>query len=257
MLDRTDASDRPARRTALIAQELSRYGVDIAALSETRLADEGSIIEDHGGYTFFWKGLPQQERRIHGVGYAVRNSILEKCGTVPVGISERLMKFRIPLTSHRYATIFSVYAPTLMAESEDKDQFYEQLDQELNRVPSTDKLLLMGDFNARVGTDHMAWSGVIGRHGCGNMNDNGHRLLSLCSQNQLFITNTGFTLKPIHKGTWVHPRSKHAHMLDYVITRQQDLKDVLITRVMRGAECWTDHFLKPVHKPDAELQPEG
>ena len=243
MLDRPDATDRPARRTALIAQELSRYGVDIAALSETRLADEGSITEDHGGYTFFWKGLPQQERRIHGVGFAVKNSILEKCGTVPVGISERLMKFRIPLANNRYATIFSIYAPTLMAENEDKDRFYEHLDLELNRVPSTDKLLLLGDFNARVGTDHVAWSGVIGRHGCGRMNDNGHRLLSLCSQNQLFITNTGFTLKPIHKGTWVHPRSRHAHMLDYVITRQQDLQDVLITRAMRGAECWTDHFL--------------
>ena len=75
------------------------------------------------------------------------------------------------------------------------------------------------------------------------MNDNGHRLLSLCAQNELFITNTGFMLKLIYKGTWTHPRSKHVHMLDYVITRKRDRQDVLITRVMRGAECWTDHYL--------------
>ena len=53
MLDRTNLTDRPARRSALVAQELKRYNVDIAALSETRLAGEGTITEDEGGYTFF------------------------------------------------------------------------------------------------------------------------------------------------------------------------------------------------------------
>ena len=58
MLDLPDSTDRPARRTALVAQELSRYSVDIAALSETRLAGEGSLTEMEGGYTFFWIGSP-------------------------------------------------------------------------------------------------------------------------------------------------------------------------------------------------------
>jgi len=68
-------SDRPARRTALVAAELNRYNIDIAALSETRLADEGSLsrslslslsLSEVGrGYTFFWKGLPSSARRIH------------------------------------------------------------------------------------------------------------------------------------------------------------------------------------------------
>ena len=101
-------------------------------------------------------------------------------------------------------------------------------------MPFTDKLLLLGDFNAREGTDHLAWSGVIGRHCCRNMNDNSHRLLSLCSRNKLFIRNIGLTPKPIHKGTWIHTKSKHAHMLDYVFTRQQGLQDVQFTRTKRG-----------------------
>ena len=41
------------------------------------------------------------------------------------------MKLRLPLTKDRYATVFSCYAPTLMADEEDKDAFYEQLDAEL------------------------------------------------------------------------------------------------------------------------------
>jgi len=50
-------SSRPRRRTALTASELSRYSIDIAALSATRIADEGSLNETASCYTFFWKGF--------------------------------------------------------------------------------------------------------------------------------------------------------------------------------------------------------
>ena len=48
-------ADMPSRRPALAAAKLNRYSIDIAALSETRLADEGSLTEVGEGYTFFWK----------------------------------------------------------------------------------------------------------------------------------------------------------------------------------------------------------
>ena len=243
LLDRRENTDRPARRTALISQELSKYNIDIAALSETRLAGEGSLTEDLGGYTFFWRGLPQEERRIHGVGFAIRNSLLKSLHSNPIGISERLIKLRLPLSNNRFATILSCYAPTLQATAEDSDTFYERLDSEIRNTPQNDKLVVLGDFNARVGRDHMAWENTLGRHGIGNMNMNGHRLLTLCARNELIITNTCFDLKDVHKGTWTHPRSKHTHMIDFCITRQCDRQDVFITRVMRGADCWTDHYL--------------
>ena len=41
----------------------------------------------------------------------------------------------------------------------------------------------------------------------------------------------------------MHPRSKHWHLLDYIIVRQRDRQDVRITKAMCGAECWTDHRL--------------
>ena len=91
LLDNED-TDRPAQRTALIATKLCRYDVDIAALSETRLADEGSLSEAGGGYTFVWKGLPQDARRMHGIGFATRSSLLAHITESPVGINERLKK---------------------------------------------------------------------------------------------------------------------------------------------------------------------
>ncbi|KAI8487938.1 hypothetical protein Bbelb_343860 [Branchiostoma belcheri] len=234
-------SDRPERRTALIAAELNRYKVDIAALSETRLPGEGSLTEEGEGYTFFWRGLPLEDRRIHGTGLAVRTEFLRNSPEDPQGVSERLMTWRIPLKDNRYLTIISVYAPTLIANEPDKDEFYASLSAAIRAVPRTNKLVIMGDINARVGTRHHLWRGVLGPHGVGNCNGNGLRLLTLCAEHSLVITNTLFQLREMHKTTWMHPRSKRWHLLDYILVRQCDRKDVRITRAMRGAHCCTDH----------------
>ena len=43
------------------------------------------------------------------------------------------------------------------------------------------------------------------------------------------------------KTTWMHPRSRHWHMIDFIITRCRDKMDIHSTRAMRGANCWIDH----------------
>ncbi|XP_034050988.1 LOW QUALITY PROTEIN: uncharacterized protein LOC117531908 [Thalassophryne amazonica] len=240
LLDRENTV-RPHRRTALIAGELERYGIDIAALSETSLADDGSICEPNGGYTFFWKGKEQQDDRIHGVGFAIRSTLLSKLPEVPVGINECLIKLRIPLSHARHLTIISAYAPTLNSSEDDKESFYENLDSIVKHTPRG--LIILGNFNTRVGQDHESWEGVLGTQGVGKMNSSGLLLLTMCAENRLTITNTLFRLPTKYKTLWMHPRSKQWHLIDYVIVRKRDIRDVHITRAMRGAECWTDHRL--------------
>ena len=69
-------SDRPERITALLAKELARYKVDIAALSETRLADKGKMTECSGGYTFSWSGRSATDRQEAGVEFAIKSNFL-------------------------------------------------------------------------------------------------------------------------------------------------------------------------------------
>lgn len=223
--------------------ELDRYDIDVAALSETRLADSGQLKEDTSGYTFYWSGLPATEHRIHGVGFAIRSTIVKKLSSLPKAINERLMMVRTAISKGRYATIISAYAPSMTNDDATKEKFYSDLDMLLRQTPKEDKIILIGDFNARVGTDKPAWPGTLGQHGVGKMNENGLLLLSKCKEHDLTITNTLFQLPLAQKTTWMHPRSKHWHLIDYVIVRRRDIRDVVITRVMRGAECQTDHMM--------------
>nr|VZI25721.1 unnamed protein product [Spirometra erinaceieuropaei] len=90
-------SNRPERRTALVARELARYKVDIAALNETRFSEQGQLEEVCAGYTFFWSGRPLPEPRNAGVAFAIRNDIVGRLPCLPQGINDRLISLRLPL----------------------------------------------------------------------------------------------------------------------------------------------------------------
>ena len=164
------------------------------------------------------------------------------------------MTLRLPLSGKRHATIVSVYAPTMTNPNEVKDKFYDDLDSVISAAPRTDKFILLWDFNARAGRDHQTWEGVIGSEGVGKCNSNGLLLLRKCAEHELLITNTVFRLPTRRKTTWMHPRSKHWHLIDYVIVRRKDRQDFSVTKTMYGADCWTDHRLV-VSKLNLRIQP--
>nr|VZH93793.1 unnamed protein product [Spirometra erinaceieuropaei] len=256
VVTRLAGSNRPERRTALVARELARYKVDIAALSETRFSEHGQLEEVGAGYTFFWSGRPRTERRDAGVAFAIRTDIVGRLPCLPQGINDRLMSLRLPLwRGGKFATIISAYAPPMSSpDAASRDKFYEDLHADLATVSKADKLIVLGDFNARVGTDHTAWRGVLGPHGLRGSNDNGLLLLRTCAEHRLILTNTFFCLPEREKVTWRHPRSRQWHLLDYVLVRRRDQRDVLVTKAIAGADGWTDHRLV-ISKMRIRLQP--
>ena len=216
------------------------------------------------GFRFFWNGLHTVAHHIHGIRFAVRMALLQSTQEFPIAIDERLMTLWLPLAKNHLATFVSVYAPTLDSSDDVKDRFYDTLYSTLQKTLINNKIILLDDFNARVSRNHDIWHGVIGHHGVGNMNSSGLRLLSLCSEMDLAITNNFFQLCDMHKTSWMHPRSKQWHLIDNVIVRSRDLNEMQITQAMRGAECSTDYRLicstlrltvrpparrqKPIHK---------
>ena len=76
---------------------------------------------------------------------------------------------------------------------------YNALDSFISATSRTDKLILLGDFNAKVGIDHQTWDGAIGTEGVGKCNSNGLLLLKKCSEHELLIINTVFRLPTRNK----------------------------------------------------------
>ena len=161
--------------------------------------------------------------------------------------TERILSLRLS-TSTGFVNSMSIYAPTLCSSPEVKDQFYEDLHAVTGMVPDSEPLFLLGDFNARVGGDKESWPACIGHFGVGRMNENGQRLLELCSYRKLSIRNT----KLHHRVSWMHPRSHHLNQLELIIIRRAQLQSVLTTRSYHSADCDTDHSLvrsKVSHRP--------
>ena len=88
------------------------------------------------------------------------------------------MTMRLPLSKDNFAAIICVYTPTMTNPDENKETFYNHLASGLSGIPCTDKVLLIGDFNARIGKDNHKWHLVMGKHGIGICNSNGEHLYS-------------------------------------------------------------------------------
>ena len=143
-------TDRPDRRTVLDAKERARCHVDIAALSETRRANEVQLTEDGGGYCFFWSGRTSEERCEAGMGFAIRYRLMSKLASLPRCLNDRLMVVQLQLTNMQKAALIGAYAPTMTNPEIVTDQFYEQLDAIIEAVPKSEKLIILGDFNPCV-----------------------------------------------------------------------------------------------------------
>ena len=135
-----------------------------------------------------------------------------------------------------------------------KDKFYDDLDNIISATPRTDKLILLGYINARVGTDYQTWEGVIGSESVGKCNSNSLLVLRKCAEQDLLIANTVFKIPDRNKASWMHPRSKHWHLIDYFIVRRTDRQDVRVAKTMCGPDCWTYHRLV-VSKLNLRIQP--
>nr|KAG5706894.1 hypothetical protein BaRGS_021400 [Batillaria attramentaria] len=139
--------------------------------------------------------------------------------------------------------IIQCYAPTNDAEEEKKDDFYQQLQTVIDRGGAKDMTILMGDFNAKIGSDNTGYENTMGTHGLGQMNENGERFADLCALNQLVIGGSIFPHKRIHKATWRSPDHVTENQIDHICISRKFRRSWRDVRVMRGADVSSDHHL--------------
>ncbi|KAJ8356884.1 hypothetical protein SKAU_G00196780 [Synaphobranchus kaupii] len=132
--------------------------------------------------------------------------------------------------------IIQCYAPTNDAEDEKKDDFYHQLQTVLDRRGAKDITILMRDLNAKIGSDNTGYEEIMGKHGLGQMNENGERFADLCSLNQLVIGGSIFP----HTNT---PNHITENQIDHICISQKFKRSWRDVRVMRGADVPSDHHL--------------
>ena len=87
-------------------------------------------------------------------------------------------------------TVIQVYAPTSNAEEVEVEGFYEDLQDLLELTPPQNVLFIIGDWNAKVGSQET--SGVTGKIGLRIQNEAGQRLIEFCQENALVIANSLF-----------------------------------------------------------------
>ena len=104
-------------------------------------------------------------------------------------------------------TVIQVYALTSNAEEAEVEWFYEDLQDLLELTPQKDVLFIIGDWNAKVGSQET--SGVTGKFGLGVQNEAGQRLIEFCQENALVIANTLFQQHKRKLYTWTSPDGQH------------------------------------------------
>ena len=135
--------------------------------------------------------------------------------------------------------VIQVYAPTSNAEEAEVKLFYEDLQDLLELTPKKDVLLIIGDWNAKVGSQETP--GVTGKFGLGVQNEAGQRLTEFCQENTLIIATTLFQQHKRRLYTWTSPDGQHRNQIDYILCSQIWRSSVQSAKIRPGADCGSDY----------------
>ena len=185
----------------VVKQEMPRLNIYILGISELKWTGMGEFnADDH--YIYY---CGQESLRRNGVAIMVnkrvRNAVLG-CNLK----NDRMISVRFQGKPFNIRVI-QVYAPTSNTEEAEVEQFYEDLQDLLELTPKKYVLFIIGDWNAKVGSQEIP--GVTGKFGLGIWNEAGQRLIEFCQENALVITNTLFQQNKRRLYTWTSPDGQH------------------------------------------------
>ena len=138
-------------------------------------------------------------------------------------------------------TVIQVYSPTSNTEEAEVEQFYEDRQDLLELTPKKDVLFIIGDWNAKVGSQETP--GVMGKFGLGIQNEAGHRQIEFCQENTLVKTNTLFQQHKRRLYTWTSPDGQFRNQIDNTLCSQRWRSSLQSAKTRLGADCGSDYEL--------------
>ena len=139
-------------------------------------------------------------------------------------------------------SIICVYALHSDRPESEKDVFYDLLDKTIGNCPKYDAVMVLGDFNAKVGSKS-GLKGTVGHSLHREFNKNGVRLTELALSRGLEVSSTRFSHLQIHMGTWKIPGKSRSNQIDHVLMDSRHASCILDIRSCRGANIDSDHYL--------------
>ena len=150
---------------------------------------------------------------------------------------------------------FLIHRAAIQITEEAKvERFYEDLQDLLKLTPQKDVIFIIGDWNAKVGSQETP--GVMGKFGLGLQNEAGQRLIKFCQENALVIANILFQQHKRRLYTWTSPDGQHQNQIDYILCSQRWRGSTQSAKTRQEAACGSDHELLIV-KFRLELKKEG
>ena len=189
------------RKIDQVVDELGRYEVDVAALQETKWFGEAEYKVGESVVIAAGRAVPGAsvvKQRGEGVAIVLSGPAIgawRSGGSRWKAWSSRVVVATLKVGNGRndHLHVLSCYAPTYAATREEKDEFFDTLQQALSGIPSQECYVMLGDFNARVGSRVSGddeWWYERGPHGHGVPNEAGRELLSFLSINEATVCNT-------------------------------------------------------------------
>ncbi|XP_023233867.1 craniofacial development protein 2-like [Centruroides sculpturatus] len=214
-----------------LIQEIKSMRLDVMGICETRWTGTGMIYKNE--YTMMYSGV---ETHVNGVAIIMKNSIARSIKGF-TAVNDRIIAVKIaaqPLD----ILLIQVYAPTAGHEEEDVEIFYENLKESVEMAKSNDIIIVMGDFNAKVGNEKI--SECMGQYGLGKRNKRGDRLIQFCEENKLIITNTLFKHPARRVYTWKSPGDICRNQIDFILIKER-FRIIKQAKSYLGADINSDH----------------
>ena len=176
----------------------------------------GCTIEEFPDYIFCYIG---KTKGLHGVGFLIKKVLKDKIKNF-TGISERVALLQLNFEEFDIS-IIQAYAPTEKSSEAEIQEFYANLKDA--HALADDKLLVLGDFNAKIGQPRKEENIIMGKYGIGKRNERGERLIDYALEYRLSIINTYFNKRPNRKWTWISPDNKTKNEIDFIMSNTPKL----------------------------------